>query len=81
MKTILTNGTVIDGTGAAPRPVTIVVEDDRITALSEEPVAVDGARVLDVEGGYVLPGLWEVHTHLGDLISGSAQSLGDRSDR
>lgn len=25
-------------------------------------------RVFDLAGGYVLPGLWNVHTHLGDVF-------------
>lgn len=72
MKTFLTNCTVVDCTGNPPQSnMSIVVENDRITELlngvtmSEAKVA---ERVLDLEGGYVLPGLWNVHVHLGDLI-------------
>jgi imidazolonepropionase-like amidohydrolase len=69
MQTILTNCTVIDCTGQAPQDsMTVVIEGDKITGLSSGSVDRAGARVLDLEGGYVLPGLWEVHTHLGDLI-------------
>ena len=28
----------------------------------------DGSRWIDLGGGYLLPGMWEVHAHLGDLI-------------
>ena len=28
----------------------------------------DGSRWIDLAGGYLLPGMWEVHAHLGDLI-------------
>ena len=31
-------------------------------------VAGEGERVFDLEGGYVLPGLWNVHVHLGDVF-------------
>ena len=69
MKTILTNCTVIDGTGRAPQEgMSVVIDDDKITGLHTGSADEAGARVLDMEGGYVLPGLWEVHTHLGDLI-------------
>lgn len=71
MKTVLTHCTVIDGTGASPRAgTTIVIEGNVIASISTEPARkdADADRVLDVEGGTVLPGLWEVHTHLGDLI-------------
>ena len=73
MKTILTNCTVIDCTGKSPmKGMTIVIEGDKIAEL--KPGAYQGAgkkgevRVFDLEGDYVLPGLWNVHVHLGDLI-------------
>lgn len=28
----------------------------------------DGSRWIDLAGGYLVPGMWEVHAHLGDLI-------------
>ena len=28
----------------------------------------DGSRWIDLAGGYLLPGMWEVHAHMGDLI-------------
>jgi imidazolonepropionase-like amidohydrolase len=72
MKTILTNCTVIACTGKQPmRDVTVIVEDDKIAELKAGPYRQgvgEGDRVFDLEGGYVLPGLWDVHAHLGDLI-------------
>jgi len=71
MKTILTNCTVIDCTGKPPmKDTTVVVEDDRIAELKpgthQQPPR-EGQRVFDLEGGYVLPGLWDVHVHLSDI--------------
>jgi imidazolonepropionase-like amidohydrolase len=73
MKTILTNCTVIDCTGKAPmKDMTVVIEDDKIAELKPgayRQAAGEGeVRVFDLEGGYVLPGLWNVHAHLGDLF-------------
>ncbi|MEE8391982.1 MAG: amidohydrolase family protein [Anaerolineae bacterium] len=73
MKTILTNCTIIECTGKPPaNDMTLVIEGDKIAELkpgSYQPVEGRGeARVFDLEGGYVLPGLWDVHAHLGDLI-------------
>jgi len=71
MKTILANCTVIDCTGKAPmKDMTIVIEGDKIAELrpGAQRTAGEGERVFDLEGGYVLPGLWNVHVHLGDLI-------------
>ena len=65
--TALTGGTVIDGTGAAPRPgMTIVIDRDSIV-----DVFPDGARplrgkptVIDVRGKFIIPGLIDSHVHL-----------------
>jgi imidazolonepropionase-like amidohydrolase len=72
MKTILTNCNVIDCTGGPViSDMTVIIEGNRITAIEtgvyeSEPAGKE--RVFNLDGGYVLPGLWDVHTHLGDLI-------------
>lgn len=63
----LTNVTLIDGTGSAPRTgQTIVIRGDRIaqvgTSATVRPPA--GARVLDLAGHTVIPGLVGMHDHL-----------------
>lgn len=63
---VITNANVIDGTGRAPLSgAVIVVEDGRIKSVGPRAsVKVPkGARVFDARGGYVLPGLWEMHAH------------------
>ena len=72
MKTILTNCTVIDCLGNPLKSgMTVVIDRDRIADLKSgtwQPEAQEtDTRVFDLEGGYVLPGLWDVHEHLGDL--------------
>ncbi|HEV8558386.1 MAG TPA: amidohydrolase family protein [Actinophytocola sp.] len=66
---VFTNATLIDGTGAAPRPdTTIVVAGNRILAVGQHGIAPPaGVRVVDLRGKYVLPGLWDMHTHTVDL--------------
>ncbi|MFN0098377.1 MAG: amidohydrolase family protein [Gemmatimonadaceae bacterium] len=63
----LTDVTVIDGTGAAPRRgMTILVEDGRIAEVfpnGARAVPADAARP-DVAGSYVIPGLIDSHVHL-----------------
>lgn len=65
--TALPDVTVIDGTGAPPRShMTVLTERGRITALypaGSQPLP-RGARVLDVAGAYVMPGLIDAHVHL-----------------
>lgn len=73
---ILRGGTLIDGTGAAPRgPVDIVIEGDSITQIqpvgapkgpiNEEARPEDGDREIDASGMHVLPGFVDMHAHLG----------------
>lgn len=63
----LVHATVIDGTGSAPRSdQTVVLRDGRIAAVgdSASTSVPDGARVLDLTGKSVLPGLVMLHEHL-----------------
>jgi hypothetical protein len=66
---VVTDVAVIDGTGAPPRAgMVVVVREHRIAALGPMGrVAVPGdARVVDGRGRYLIPGLWDMHVHLGD---------------
>lgn len=65
--TVLLNGTLIDGTGTDPRlRMAVVVEGRHITRVTSarrfRPPA--EARVIDVSGMCVLPGLIDAHVHL-----------------
>lgn len=63
----LTNVTIIDGSGSAPKPgQTIVIRDGRIAAVGPVgTVAIPaGARVMDLPGHTVIPGIVGVHDHL-----------------
>ena len=63
---VLRNATVIDGTGADPRPKThVVIEGDSITKLGSETPRADDSRDIDLSGLTLLPGLIDAHAHLG----------------
>jgi imidazolonepropionase-like amidohydrolase len=72
---IIKNATIIDGTGApAQGPVNILIENDRIVALSGRgtgslPVSQFASdaetRVIDATGKFVLPGFIDTHVHTG----------------
>ena len=58
---IITNGTVVDGTGAKPRTADIAVTDGVITEVG----TIDGParRRVDADGLVVAPGWVDIHTH------------------
>jgi imidazolonepropionase-like amidohydrolase len=66
MRTILANGTLIDC--VHPEPVertTVVVENGRVAEIltgGRQPGSGE-ATVIDLDGAYLLPGLWDVHIH------------------
>lgn len=61
------NATLIDGTGAAPRPgMSVLVEGEQIRDVQpvDRLTAPVGARVADLSGKFLLPGLIDSHEHL-----------------
>jgi imidazolonepropionase-like amidohydrolase len=67
---LLTHATVIDGTGAPARAdTTIVLDAKTIQAIypSGSQPAPKGARVQDLRGRYVIPGLIDAHVHITDV--------------
>lgn len=63
---VLRGGRVFDGTGSAAKPATVVIERNRIVAVLPPDVTQwpANARVIDVAGKTVMPGLIDLHTHL-----------------
>jgi imidazolonepropionase-like amidohydrolase len=69
--TYIHNGTLIDGTGAAPIPrAHVLIHDGYIVAsgdnLNEATITADQRSIshIDAQGGYILPGLIDTHVHL-----------------
>jgi imidazolonepropionase-like amidohydrolase len=61
----LTYATVVDvSNGALRRDQTIVVDGNRIVSVGSPPAAAPArGQVVDIKGMYVIPGLWDMHTH------------------
>ena len=66
MRVVITNATLIDCVSPPPTPgASVTVEDGRIVEVTDgrrSPVTRD-AEVIDLQGAYLLPGLWDVHIH------------------
>jgi imidazolonepropionase-like amidohydrolase len=71
---VLANANVLDGTGGAPRrDVEVIVREGRLEAVAQRGSARDAkATVVDLRGGWVLPGMIDSHVHFRDLASGRA---------
>ncbi|MEP6764260.1 MAG: amidohydrolase family protein [Gemmatimonadaceae bacterium] len=72
----ITNATVIDvANGALHRNSTIVIEGNHIKFVGAASTTnAPSAQTIDAKGMYVIPGLWDMHTH---VYFGWARELGD----
>jgi len=67
MVTAFVNVTLIDGTGAPPRPgTTVVFRNQRIEAIfpTGSRALDEDTRTIDLTGRYLIPGLIDTHTHV-----------------
>jgi imidazolonepropionase-like amidohydrolase len=66
-QSFISNGQLVDGTGAAPIPdAAVLIEDGRIVyagSAADAPTPTPDARRIDARGGTILPGLVEAHYH------------------
>src|SRR5262245_35900515 len=64
---VINRVTVIDATGAEAKPdMTVVITGDRITTIgkSAEVKIPKDAQVIEAAGKFLIPGLWDMHTHM-----------------
>ncbi len=61
---LIRGAVVVDGSGSGPRKADVLIRDDRIESVGEALPAPGNATVVAAEGRTLLPGLFDVHTHL-----------------
>ncbi len=80
MRTVLIHANVIDCVDPTPvTDATVVLADGRIESITrgtQVPPAA-GTTVVDLDGGWLLPGLWDVHIHP-DYLSAAEMPLADQ---
>jgi imidazolonepropionase-like amidohydrolase len=69
--------TLIDGTGSAPKIVTVVIGNGKIQEIlsPDRGHRVRAERRIDGEGRHLIPGLWDVHVHLAALTGPHPDAL------
>ena len=64
----IANGTLIDGSGAAPRRSDVVIDGDNIVAIGQPGAVASkvpaGATTIEASGCVVMPGLIDAHCHI-----------------
>jgi imidazolonepropionase-like amidohydrolase len=73
MSLLVTGGTLIDGTGADPRAADVAIESGRVTEVGGTSTKAE--HVVDVSGLTVLPGLIDLHTHMGIVAMGDEEGM------
>jgi imidazolonepropionase-like amidohydrolase len=74
---ILEGATLIDGTGALPKPnTTIVIDGNRIVFVSNNTadnfdLNFSAANSVDLTGKYIIPGLFDMHAHVANVLKDS----------
>jgi imidazolonepropionase-like amidohydrolase len=71
-------GTLIDGVSDKPRAhVSILIHDDRITAVKDGFLTPAGAQVIDLSQATVMPGFIDVHIHVGAKLPSTTNATED----
>ncbi len=63
-KILLRNGSIIDGAGSAAFTGNVLIEGNKISAVSAQPIASTDARIIDCTGLVIAPGFIDAHNHL-----------------
>ena len=77
---VLTNASLIDGNGGSISMVaTVEISGVRISKVyigTYDAKPNGSARVVDLKGAFLMPGLWNNHSHLADLLPDPKDTLG-----
>ncbi|HEY3522382.1 MAG TPA: D-aminoacylase [Candidatus Limnocylindrales bacterium] len=65
---LITNGTIVDGTGGPARSGTVAVRDGRLALLAPDAQLPAAARTIDAAGKVVAPGFIDLHSHSGLVL-------------
>jgi imidazolonepropionase-like amidohydrolase len=74
-QTLFKNARIVDGSAPEPSaPVDVLVEGNRIKAVSDRPLTAGAARGIDLAGGTLMPGLIDCHVHIVAIVANLGQN-------
>lgn len=78
---IITNATILTGTGSRLDDASIFFADGKIVSVGEEPTALPAdTTLIDARGAWVTPGIIDVHSHLGVYPSPDVDAHSDGNE-
>ncbi|HEX2642812.1 MAG TPA: amidohydrolase, partial [Thermoanaerobaculia bacterium] len=77
---LITNATVLDGTGRRIEGGSVLMRDGKIAAVGQSLEAPAGAIVVDGTGKWVTPGIIDAHSHLGVYSSPEIDARDDGNE-
>ncbi|TPH16504.1 amidohydrolase [Litorilituus lipolyticus] len=77
--TLLTNATILTGTGERLESADILLVDGKVQQLGTD-LSAQGAVVIDMQGKWITPGIIDVHSHLGVYPSPKVESHSDGNE-
>jgi len=78
--TLLTNATILTGTGVRLDNASILIADHRIVELGQKITPPASTTIIDAKGRWITPGLIDNHSHLGVYPSPSVTSTSDGNE-
>ena len=77
--TLLTNATILTGTGQRLNNADILLANGKVIEVGNDLAAKD-ANVIDVQGKWITPGIIDVHSHLGVYPNPQVESHSDGNE-
>lgn len=79
---VITNAHIVDGIGGEWTNAHIRVEDGKIVSIedADTALATPADEIIDAQGGWVTPGLIDIHSHLGNYPSPGVRAHGDGNE-
>jgi imidazolonepropionase-like amidohydrolase len=80
-KKYLVGGTVLTGTGESLEGAVVVLDGEKIAQVGKKISVPKGAKVFDLQGKILTPGLIDAHVHMGTFNEGFPEGFSDGNEK